>query len=48
MCRVNHKKTYAAHIECSYAQHIKGRDEATYSVMKTWGIEYLKSCGWKF
>jgi hypothetical protein len=47
MCRVRQKKSYVAHTGCAAKQHTPGQPETTADVMRIWGLEYLKSCGWR-
>lgn len=46
MCRVRSKKSYVAHIGCASKRHVPESPNTTADVMRDWGLDYLKSCGW--
>ena len=47
MCRIRQKKSLVAHVGCSAKRHVPENPDTTADVMKFWGLEYLKSCGWR-
>ncbi len=47
MARIQHKLSKAAHIACADKPHTPSDPETTRAVMRAWGLEYLRRCGWK-
>ncbi|GBQ32011.1 hypothetical protein HLH34_00025 [Gluconacetobacter azotocaptans] len=45
MCRINNG-TKAAHVACADRRHVPDAPETTRDIMRLWGLEHQKACGW--
>ncbi|MFT8642874.1 hypothetical protein [Gluconacetobacter sp.] len=45
MCCIT-KGTKVAHVACTDRQHVPKASETTRDVVRLWGLEHQKACGW--